>query len=180
MHGKVLPRIYPWCQSLTVLPECRLSGFHLPGRIQHDHRSTPLATPPTGEVRQIVGWIGNQLTALSRAVDNQVFFGMCSPARDLGAGYHAVRSSYLQCSSSIGLTFTDCVQWGHSLMVDPMYIFTSSCDSPRLADLPFPGALCSLRPVTRKRSYTSTSVLTFFWRTRRELKFRPFYRSPGV
>ncbi len=25
-----------------------------------------------------------------RAVDNQVFFSMCSPARDLTAGYHAV------------------------------------------------------------------------------------------
>ncbi|PPQ67900.1 hypothetical protein CVT26_007100 [Gymnopilus dilepis] len=35
----------------------------------------------------------------SRAVDNQVFFSMCSPARDLSAGYHA---------------------WGHSMIVDPM------------------------------------------------------------
>ncbi|KAF9781881.1 carbon-nitrogen hydrolase [Thelephora terrestris] len=40
-----------------------------------------------------------QLLQRARAVDNQVFFGMCSPARDLGAGYHA---------------------WGHSLVVDPM------------------------------------------------------------
>jgi len=40
-----------------------------------------------------------QLLQRARAVDNQVFFGMCSPARDLSAGYHA---------------------WGHSLMVDPM------------------------------------------------------------
>jgi len=40
-----------------------------------------------------------QLLQQARAVDNQVFFGMCSPARDTSAGYHA---------------------WGHSLVVDPM------------------------------------------------------------
>ncbi|KAJ7752140.1 carbon-nitrogen hydrolase [Mycena metata] len=34
------------------------------------------------------------------AVDNQVFFAMCSPARDMSAGYHA---------------------WGHSMVVDPMF-----------------------------------------------------------
>ncbi|KAJ3569183.1 hypothetical protein NP233_g5224 [Leucocoprinus birnbaumii] len=36
---------------------------------------------------------------LQRAVDNQIFVGMCSPARDTTAGYHA---------------------WGHSMVVDPM------------------------------------------------------------
>ena len=51
--------------------------------------------------------IGNRLIALSRAVDNQVFFGMCSPARDLGAGYHAVRRICLRCLNSIGLTIVD-------------------------------------------------------------------------
>jgi len=40
-----------------------------------------------------------QLLQQARAVDNQVFFGMCSPARNMSAGYHA---------------------WGHSLVVDPM------------------------------------------------------------
>jgi len=40
-----------------------------------------------------------ELLQRARAVDNQVFFSMCSPARDLTAGYHA---------------------WGHSLVVDPM------------------------------------------------------------
>ncbi|KAI6150882.1 carbon-nitrogen hydrolase [Pisolithus tinctorius] len=34
----------------------------------------------------------------ARAVDNQVFFAMCSPARDMSARYHA---------------------WGHSMVVDP-------------------------------------------------------------
>ncbi|KZT03441.1 carbon-nitrogen hydrolase [Laetiporus sulphureus 93-53] len=40
-----------------------------------------------------------ELLQRARAVDNQVYFAMCSPARDMTAGYHA---------------------WGHSLVVDPM------------------------------------------------------------
>ncbi|KAJ7608719.1 carbon-nitrogen hydrolase [Roridomyces roridus] len=40
-----------------------------------------------------------ELLQRSRAVDNQVFMAMCSPARDMTAGYHA---------------------WGHSMVVDPM------------------------------------------------------------
>lgn len=35
----------------------------------------------------------NQSDTFKRAVDNQVFVGMCSPARDMSAGYHAVRLS---------------------------------------------------------------------------------------
>ncbi|KAE9389739.1 carbon-nitrogen hydrolase [Gymnopus androsaceus JB14] len=40
-----------------------------------------------------------ELLQRARANDNQVFFSMCSPARDLTAGYHA---------------------WGHSLVADPL------------------------------------------------------------
>jgi len=40
-----------------------------------------------------------ELLQRSRAVDNQVFMSMCSPARDMNAVYHA---------------------WGHSMAVDPM------------------------------------------------------------
>ncbi|KAI0362802.1 carbon-nitrogen hydrolase [Trametes cingulata] len=40
-----------------------------------------------------------ELLQRARAVDNQVFFSMCSPARDLNQSYHA---------------------WGHSMVVDPM------------------------------------------------------------
>ncbi|GLB35266.1 putative carbon-nitrogen hydrolase [Lyophyllum shimeji] len=40
-----------------------------------------------------------ELLQRARAVDNQVYVSMCSPARDLSAGYHA---------------------WGHSMVVDPM------------------------------------------------------------
>ncbi|TDL25064.1 carbon-nitrogen hydrolase [Rickenella mellea] len=40
-----------------------------------------------------------ELLQRARAVDNQIFISMCSPARDMTAGYHA---------------------WGHSMLVDPM------------------------------------------------------------
>ncbi|KAH9946411.1 carbon-nitrogen hydrolase [Epithele typhae] len=40
-----------------------------------------------------------ELLQRARAVDNQVFFSMCSPARDMTQSYHA---------------------WGHSMVVDPM------------------------------------------------------------
>jgi omega-amidase len=40
-----------------------------------------------------------KLLAQSRAVDNQIYVAMCSPARDMSASYHA---------------------WGHSMIVDPM------------------------------------------------------------
>ncbi|KAF5386970.1 hypothetical protein D9615_001771 [Tricholomella constricta] len=40
-----------------------------------------------------------ELLQRARAVDNQVYFSMCSPARDMSAGYHA---------------------WGHSMVVDPL------------------------------------------------------------
>ncbi|KAG9098227.1 hypothetical protein FRC06_006629 [Ceratobasidium sp. 370] len=40
-----------------------------------------------------------ELLQRARAVDNQMYVSMCSPARDMTAGYHA---------------------WGHSMVVDPM------------------------------------------------------------
>jgi predicted amidohydrolase len=40
-----------------------------------------------------------KLLAQARAVDNQIYVAMCSPARDMGATYHA---------------------YGHSMLVDPM------------------------------------------------------------
>jgi omega-amidase len=39
-----------------------------------------------------------ELLARGRAVDNEIYVGLCSPARDMGADYHA---------------------WGHSMIVDP-------------------------------------------------------------
>ncbi|KAG8885605.1 hypothetical protein FRB97_000513 [Tulasnella sp. 331] len=42
-----------------------------------------------------------ELLARGRAVDNQIYVAMCSPARDLSADYHA---------------------WGHSMVVDPLAV----------------------------------------------------------
>ncbi|KAF3939834.1 Beta-ureidopropionase [Dactylella cylindrospora] len=51
-----------------------------------------------GAFNMTTGPLHWSLLARSRAVDNQVYVAMCSPARDLGASYHA---------------------WGHSMVVDP-------------------------------------------------------------
>ncbi|THH20930.1 hypothetical protein EW146_g499 [Bondarzewia mesenterica] len=52
-----------------------------------------------GAFNMTTGPLHWELLQRSRAIDNQVFFSMCSPARDLSAGYHA---------------------WGHSMVVDPL------------------------------------------------------------
>ncbi|KAF9533332.1 carbon-nitrogen hydrolase [Crepidotus variabilis] len=52
-----------------------------------------------GAFNMTTGPLHWELLSRSRAVDNQVFVSVCSPARDLSAGYHA---------------------WGHSMIVDPM------------------------------------------------------------
>jgi len=52
-----------------------------------------------GAFNMTTGPLHWELLQRSRAIDNQVYFSMCSPARDLTAGYHA---------------------WGHSMVVDPM------------------------------------------------------------
>ncbi|TCD62611.1 hypothetical protein EIP91_006625 [Steccherinum ochraceum] len=52
-----------------------------------------------GAFNMTTGPLHWELLQRARAVDEQVFFSMCSPARDLSAGYHA---------------------WGHSMVVDPM------------------------------------------------------------
>ncbi|KAK1229058.1 Omega-amidase nit3 [Marasmius sp. AFHP31] len=52
-----------------------------------------------GAFNMTTGPLHWELLQRARAVDNQVFFSMCSPARDPSAGYHA---------------------WGHSMVVDPM------------------------------------------------------------
>jgi omega-amidase len=48
-----------------------------------------------------------KLLQRSRAVDNQVFVSMCSPARDMNSAYHA---------------------WGHSMAVDPMGVVISEAE----------------------------------------------------
>lgn len=51
-----------------------------------------------GAFNMTTGPLHWELLARARAVDNQVYVGMCSPARDVGAGY---------------------IAWGHSMVVDP-------------------------------------------------------------
>ncbi|KAG7092210.1 hypothetical protein E1B28_008577 [Marasmius oreades] len=46
-----------------------------------------------GAFNMTTGPLHWELLQRSRAVDNQVFFSMCSPARDMSAGYHAVSST---------------------------------------------------------------------------------------
>jgi len=48
-----------------------------------------------------------ELLQRGRAVDNQIYVAMCSPARDMSAGYHA---------------------WGHSMVVDPMGVVIAETD----------------------------------------------------
>lgn len=52
-----------------------------------------------GAFNLVTGKLHWQLLARARAVDNEVFVAMCSPARDMEATYNA---------------------WGHSVVVDPM------------------------------------------------------------
>lgn len=69
------------------MPPARLSWS-----FQHDHGPSSLGAPTTSPVRPSVAALSVSHQAL-RAVDNQIFVSMTSPARDLDAGYHAVRSS---------------------------------------------------------------------------------------
>jgi hypothetical protein len=66
---------------------------------------------------------------------------------------------------STGLMIADWIQWGHSLVVDPMYVFALSKVSLPFADLLFPGGLCLLRLAMRKRSSTFASVIALLWHT---------------
>ncbi|PAV23472.1 carbon-nitrogen hydrolase [Pyrrhoderma noxium] len=78
-----------------------------------------------------------ELLQRARAVDNQIFVSMCSPARDMSAGYHA---------------------WGHSTVVDPMGKVIASTDEKEDIVHSFidPGLLGEARsgiPVTTQRRF---------------------------
>lgn len=60
-----------------------------------------------GAFNMTTGPLHWELQARARAVDNQVYVGLCSPARDLKATYHA---------------------WGHSMVVDPNAEVVSQAD----------------------------------------------------
>ncbi|KAG8830932.1 hypothetical protein FRC17_004041 [Serendipita sp. 399] len=78
-----------------------------------------------------------ELLQCARAVDNQIYVSMCSPARDMTAGYHA---------------------WGHSTVVDPMGAIIATTkheESIIYADID-PGKLVEARagiPVTTQRRF---------------------------
>ncbi|OJA19743.1 hypothetical protein AZE42_01519 [Rhizopogon vesiculosus] len=78
-----------------------------------------------------------ELLQRARAVDNQIFFSMCSPARDMTAGYHA---------------------WGHSMVVDPYGKVLVEADESEMivhANID-PEPLQSVRagiPVTKQRRF---------------------------
>ncbi|KAK7693057.1 hypothetical protein QCA50_002622 [Cerrena zonata] len=61
-----------------------------------------------GAFNMTTGPLHWELLQRARAVDQQVYFSMCSPARDLTAGYHA---------------------WGHSMVVDPMGKILAEADT---------------------------------------------------
>ncbi|KAH8847531.1 hypothetical protein MCOR27_011103 [Pyricularia oryzae] len=60
-----------------------------------------------GAFNMTTGPLHWELLARARAVDNQLYVALCSPARDLKASYHA---------------------WGHSLVADPMAEVLSQAD----------------------------------------------------
>lgn len=68
----------------------RVSRSHLSGGIQYDHGTPPLGTTPKSPVGSCKCGVIELTHVFRRAVDNQVFFSMCSPARDPKASYQAV------------------------------------------------------------------------------------------
>lgn len=102
-------------ESEVLSPGNKLTTVMLPGygkiglAICYDIRFPELATIAArrgcfalvypGAFNLTTGPLHWKLLGQARAVDNQVYVALCSPARDMGASYHA---------------------WGHSLVVDPM------------------------------------------------------------
>lgn len=67
------------------------------GTVAARHGAFALVYP--GAFNLTTGPLHWKLLAQARALDNQIYVAMCSPARDMSAGYHA---------------------YGHSMLVDPM------------------------------------------------------------
>lgn len=102
-------------ESDVLSPGNRLALVPLPGygtlavAICYDVRFPELATIAArkgafalvypGAFNLTTGALHWELLARARAVDNQIYVAMCSPARDMSASYNA---------------------WGHSMIVDPM------------------------------------------------------------
>ena len=120
MHRKVhlfdidIPGKITFKESEVLSPGNKITIVDLPeyGKIAiaicYDIRFTELATIAArkdtflllypGAFNLTTGALHWELQARARAMDNQVYVGLCSPARDMAATYHA---------------------WGHSMVVDP-------------------------------------------------------------
>lgn len=72
---------------------CRMRGHDIPRRIQLDNWSLALGTTRSGSVGENspITKSPSMTTLRLSAVDNHVYVAMCSPARDMTAGYHSVR-----------------------------------------------------------------------------------------
>ena len=91
-----------------------------------------------------------------RAVDNQIYFAMCSPARDLTAGYHAVSLYHVFVYSlmMISLEFSGDTRWLWTLCKSA----SKGMNDVLMACRPQPGAKSLPRQNTRKTSCTHISV----------------------
>ena len=76
-----------------------MCGYDLPRGVQHYHRASTLDSSSAREV----GFSTNDLVdfaLICRAVDNQIYVAMCSPARHPEASYQAVSYSVPNVSTS--------------------------------------------------------------------------------
>lgn len=91
-----------------------------------------------GAFNMTTGPLHWELLARGRAIDNQIYVALCSPARDMSAGYHA---------------------YGHSMVVDPNgEILTEADEKEQIvyADL-LPDRIREVRrniPITSQRRFT--------------------------
>ncbi|KAM4066109.1 carbon-nitrogen hydrolase [Hirsutella rhossiliensis] len=124
-------------ESDVLSPGNRIALVHLPEygtlavAICYDVRFPELATIAArngafalvypGAFNLTTGPLHWKLLARARAVDNQLYVVMCSPARDMAATYHA---------------------WGHSMVVDPMAnVLVEAEDKEAIIDCELDGAV---------------------------------------
>jgi hypothetical protein len=93
----------------------------LPRSVQPHYGPNSLGTFSAREVCKVrlgeIELLISRENFVCRAVDNQFYVALCSPARDLTAGYHAV-SRLSTLDSGENLQFIS--KWGHSTLVDPL------------------------------------------------------------
>lgn len=100
----------------------RLYCHDLPRSVQHNHRSDALDFASACEVRPFVSATDEGDTKIKscRAVDNEIYVAMCSPARHPEAAYQAVRVLFTLFAVSFDLVSDILRQYGHSSVVNPV------------------------------------------------------------